>query len=1473
MRKKSYHLSHPQKRIWYLEKAYNDSQLHNIIGVMKIKGEVDISLIKQAINLTIKNNDGLRLRFFEKSGELEQYLEDYETEKIEFVDFTKENKETIEQWYSNKLNTSFTLIDGKLYEFVVFCSEKEEYGIFLKMHHLISDGWSTSIIQKQITDYYEMLKKGSTVHGQETKPSYLTYLNTEKAYLDSERCRKNRDYWIKKFSTLPQNMVSLKKDAIKAKRIKFFLEKELSQEIFCFLKNKKLSLDSFFTSIMILYLGRIRNINDIVIGVPVYNRIGKQEKEMVGMFTSTMPVRVSYSEDMACDIFFKTVNRELKKCLSQQRYPYDLLINDLGIRKEGYESLFDVCVNYYVAKYSDTIDGNPACIEQVFQCAQWYPLQLVIVLHEDIQKIELDLDYNLSYYEENDINTIYRYLVQIAKSFVQDNIGHLQDISLMPYQERYEKLIQYNNTIHFVKEKKTVIALFEEQVERIGEQTACMCGEKSITYQELSRKINQLTNYLIKHGVQNQDIVAICYPHSIELIIAIFAVLKAGASYVPVDPNYPSEWIEYIIKDSNVQLLIQKETKRQNYYPVKTMNISQIDLLSEDDEAIDLSIMSELAYTIYTSGSTGRPKGVMIEHKGLSNYIKWAGKMYLKDSEDVFAFYSSISFDLTITSIFCPLCSGCCMDIYPVVDEEFNLYTILKKNRVTVMKATPSHLELINKAHIVESPKLHSLIVGGENLKSDLCNTVTDLFHGKIAIYNEYGPTEAVVGCMNYLYRQGKDTGYAVPIGKPADNVRIFLLNQNGKTVADHEEGEIYIAGDGLARGYRNLPDDTKHAFLTMKLETGESLRLYKTGDMAVWISGNDLLYKGRKDSQIKLRGHRIELSEVEQSIQNITNCEKCIVTVKRTPSQSEFLCAYLKGMESLDKVDIKLKLCSILPGYMIPDQYYRIDSIPLTINGKVDVEKLPFQIQKADKVTIPRSEKEIILVEAMGAVLGVEGIEIDDDFIALGGDSIKAIQLTSRLDALNYQIKISDILTYRTARLLAKIIVKKQEMGSDNPDNYNGTMDLAPIQQYFFSLKLNNPAYYNQSIVIELPYKMKPADLDEIMRELVGYHDILRANYLPEEQKFYYQDKELISSLRGYVYPEMIKETEWEIKIGSRMEELLNRFTFGSGFLIGYLIVPIQRAKTRVFITMHHLITDGISWRIFLEDLNHAIACKKEQKEFVLPRKTTSYKACFMGCGRIQNVKKEIEPISVDLRVEHPMMKDVKIICRQKSREELSLFREAVYETYHLTLDESLAIAFSLAVSSVFHVSTLNLEIESQGRDHISETCNTSRTMGWFTRIYSVCLPLSCERLNTNVKLLKERLREARERAKQNNLEWPHKGERNVRFNYLGDVGNETNYSEFTILENSLKIDTDEENEFQPLLDVNIMLQKEHLQIEISYCVEEFYETTMNILADEFLNQIDRLTENCKTETEVTFTPSDFYDSDITQDDLDILF
>ena len=246
---------------------------------------------------------------------------------------------------------------------------------------------------------------------------------------------------------------------------------------------------------------------------------------------------------------------------------------------------------------------------------------------------------------------------------------------------------------------------------------------------------------------------------------------------------------------------------------------------------------------------------------------------------------------------------------------------------------------------------------------------------------------------------------------------------------------------------------------------------------------------------------------------------------------------------------------------------------------------------------------------------------------------------------------------------------------------------------------------------------------------------------------------------------------------------------------------------------------------------------------------------------------------ISVDLRVEHPMMKDVKIICRQKSREELSLFREAVYETYHLTLDESLAIAFSLAVSSVFHVSTLNLEIESQGRDHISETCNTSRTMGWFTRIYSVCLPLSCERLNTNVKLLKERLREARERAKQNNLEWPHKGERNVRFNYLGDVGNETNYSEFTILENSLKIDTDEENEFQPLLDVNIMLQKEHLQIEISYCVEEFYETTMNILADEFLNQIDRLTENCKTETEVTFTTSDFYDSDISQDDLDILF
>ena len=1473
MREKSYHLSHPQKRIWYLEKTYKDSQLHNIGGVMRIKGEVDVSLIKQAINLTIKNNEGLRLRFFEIDGEPEQYVKEYETEEIKFLDFTEESEDTIERWQSDNMSSPFVLMDSKLYEFIIFRSSIEDYSILLKMHHLVSDGWSTSIIQKQVTDYYEMLKEKQPVALQELRPSYVTYLNSEKNYLDSERCRKNRVYWMNKFSKLPENMTPLKKDAMKANRVKFFLEKELSQDIFRFLEGKKLSLNSFFTGVMAIYLGRTRDTDDIVVGVPVYNRMGKQEKEMVGMFTSTMPVRVSYSKDMTCDSFFKTVNTELKECLYQQRYPYDMLINDLGLRKAGYESLFDVCVNYYVAKYSDMIDGKKSYIEQVFQRAQWYPLQLVIVLHEDTQKIELDLDYNLSYYNENEIHTIYRYLIQIAKSFVQEKIECIQDISLIPYKERYEKLIQYNNTFHFVKEKKTVVALFEEQVKRVGDKTACMCGDESITYQELSKRINQLANYLVKNGIQNDDIVAICYPHSIDLIVAIFAVLKVGASYVPVDPNYPVERIEYIIEDSNVNLLIQKGTGKQNPYLVKTIDISQIDLSLEEADAVDRSVLDGLAYTIYTSGSTGRPKGVMIEHKGLSNYIRWASKMYFKSSEDVFAFYSSISFDLTITSIFCPLCSGCSMDIYPVVDEEFNIYTILRRNRVTVVKATPSHLGLISKEHVAQTPKLHSLIVGGENLTSDLCNTITDLFHGEMSIYNEYGPTETVVGCMIYLYKQGKDTGYAVPIGKPADNVRIFLLNQNGQTVAEHEEGEIYIAGEGLARGYRNMPDETKRAFLTKKLETGEVLRLYKTGDVAEWIADNNLLYKGRKDSQVKLRGHRIELSEIEKTIVDITECEKCIVTVKRTPSKSEVLCAYVKGVESLDEVDMNLKLCSILPDYMIPDQYYQVENIPLTINGKVDVEKLPFELKKAANVTMPQTEQETIMVASMKSVLGVEEIGIDDDFIALGGDSIKAIQLTSKLDTYHYQIKISDILTYRTPRLLAKVIKKKQDTVKYNPDDYEGTMDLSPIVQYFFSQKLKNPAYYNQSVLIELPYEMKPDDFDGIMRELVGYHDILRTNYNPEKQTLYYQEKELIGSLKGHVYPETIEETEWEDRIGSGTDEMIHHFTFGTGLLINYLIVPIKKEKTRIMISMHHLITDGVSWRIFLEDLNYALACKRENEELVLPKKTTSYKACFRGCGSIQNMPQDVQSIPTDGKVEHPVMKDVKIISRTKSREELALFQEVAYETYHLKLDEALVIAFSLAVSTVFHVSTLNLQLESQGRDQISENCNLSRTMGWFTRIYSACLSLSGDSMNEKVKMIKEGLRVAKEKAAKNALEWPNKDARSVRFNYLGDIGNEADYSEFSLIGKSLKVDTDDENEFQPLLDVNIMLQKEQLQLDISYCMKEFYELTMATLADEFMNQINQLTVQCKEETEITFTPSDFKDSDITQDDLDMLF
>ena len=731
-----YKLTHPQKRIWYIDKINTNSPLHNIGGCLSIYEDIDVKVMKQTINLIIKNNDGLRLRVSERENEPVQYVKDFENENIDFLDFSNyESPQKEHETWSNELfKKCFNLEDSKLYYFAIYKISEKKYGILLNIHHIISDGWSISLIQKQMCNIYRKLMNKEEIYI--AHYSYLDFIKAEEEYLNSERFIKNKNFWKDKFSDVPEEFLYKTSNSLEGNRQCFNIDGELSNKIKKFADDKKCSLNTFFIAILLIYINKVIYINDLVIGTPIFNRTNKDQKNMIGMFTSTVPFRFKLDTGLKIEDLIKLVNRELKLCFLNQKYPYDLLIKDLELSKLGYDSLFKICVNYYNSKYDNHINEIDVEAKEYYCGNQSYSLQVTVKEWEE-STITLNFDYKTLEYSDNQIKTMYEAMINIVNQIVTDENIVVNDLKLMNKKESNYKIYDLNSTNSYCP-KKTVCELFEDQVDKTPNNIALQFENETLTYIELNERSNQLANHLRAKGIDNKAIVAIMETHSIELIISILGLLKMGATYLPIDPSYPVERINYMLEDSKSNMLLTNfRVKDEIKFKGNIININNEDL--QGYSKINLpkaNSLSDLVYIIYTSGSTGKPKGVMIEHQGLTNYIWWANKMYLKNEDEVMALYSSISFDLTVTSIFTPLISGNKIIIYDNDETEFVLYKILRENKATVVKLTPAHLTLLKDMDNTKS-SIKRFIVGGEDLKVKLAKEVCNSFGKNIKIYNE----------------------------------------------------------------------------------------------------------------------------------------------------------------------------------------------------------------------------------------------------------------------------------------------------------------------------------------------------------------------------------------------------------------------------------------------------------------------------------------------------------------------------------------------------------------------------------------------------------------------------------------------------------------------------------------------------------------------------------------------------------------
>lgn len=1419
-----YELSNAQKRIWFTQKKYKDSPLFNIGGTVRIKGPVDLSLLKRALKVFIHDHTALRLRFTEQSGHVYQYVCDDEPE-IETLDFasSSEPEAAYWKWCEESAKTAFPMTDRPLYYFAVFRLSDGDKGYFVKIHHILADGWSTKLLTEQVTRYYEAVRSGNILESGE-KPSYLDAITKEQ----NERYDKMKVYWQEMFTPIPELLTRSDMRNLRGKRKTYYIDKETRQKLDACIAGSHISYHTFFTCLYLLYSYKKYGREDIVIGNPLLGRTGSTERRIFGNFTNTMPYRYLIDKNQTINEMLAAVSSDLKKSFVNQKYPYNLLYENLNFRENGAQRLYDVCINYYNTVLPKELDGYKIENTEFYNSEQEYALQ-IIIRHWKDGELQLDFDYQLSRYSERQIDNMYKQMTILMEQMMQSASSQVKDIMLLGETEKQAVIYQYNSTKQEYPKNKTWLDLFLSNVERYPRHIAVSKGLESLTYQELDIKSNQIAQHLFSTGVEAEDIVAAILGHDIDTVAAILAIMKCGAVYLPMDLNTPRNRIREILAESKARYLLVKEYDAENY-DVEVISLCHMTHDNDNLVKINLCTPSDIAYLLYTSGSSGTPKGVPIHHKNLMNYLCWARNTYITKEREVFALYSSLAFDFTMTSIFLPLISGGEIRLYDGQSVKNIFSAVIRENMATIVKITPSHIPLLTDVP-VDKLSIHTFIIGGEDLKRELCGKLYRNFHGDVSIYNEYGPTEATIGCMTYLYQE-VDRENSVPIGRPIANTQIYLLDADLQPVPEDTTGEIYIGGDSVSAGYYMLPEETNKRFIDNPY-IKDSI-IYKTGDLAYRNEAGALVYYGRCGDEMKIRGNRVNLSEITSKIMESTMAENAYVCSVAC-GDSVQLCAYIIQNSSYDLEQLKEFLKTQLPEYELPQFYVCLREFPLTINGKIDSTKLPapdFGSNIAESISDGQID---VLISAISSVISDRDILPKDNFYAIGGDSIKAIQISSRLQEKGYELTVRDILLNPTISSMSALIKIKNEQQYEQ-GICKGQIKKTPIVSRFFEQHFADEGYYNQSVLLKLKKFVSAKVLNKAFRVLIRHHDALRINYDGYTNQLFYNNRHL--ACKSIVKSKYSLSLRPEILNKILNKKLNHRFNLKKDLLIRPYYITNQKDIGYLYITVHHLVIDGVSWRILLEDLAELLE-HMDRSDFRLPAKTASC-ACYAEAYskyskaahfdtsywyKICEERKDIVPTDVSGKTFGQRKK----INFHLDKVYTEMFTGKANEKYHTKPDELLLIALAFALEEMYQFSDMRVDVERHGRDILGDA-DISRTVGWFTNIFPVHIRMTEEGYIEKIQSVREQIRQTGSRGYEYGiLKYIKKQledrEKNICLNYLGEYVQRPN-KYFTLSRILFDNAVSPDNEVDSCFHINAFVMEKCLNIYIFYidALEEDY-------------------------------------------------
>ncbi|UWG97967.1 amino acid adenylation domain-containing protein [Dehalobacter sp. DCM] len=1020
-----YPLTNAQKSIWFIEKFYTDTPFVNISFMVELKECIDYILLNKAINLVIKNNDAVRTRIVENGKEPQQYFSEYIERQFELLDFSYVNgREELSYWEKLRSREHFKLLDSDLYDFVMIRLSDHEGAFFGKVHHIAADAWSLTNLVSQILQNYCKLRDKEEVVCEE-RPSYKDCIQTEIEFYGSDRYQKHKAFWNEIFSDPPEFTLFNNKavpNPTAAERKTFILPSDLTAMVKKFSSVEKVSPFCILYAILAILIWKLTSRKDIVIGTPVLNRSGVKEKNTMGMFISAIPFRMELNDDLDFGSLVKKVSQKWGMLLRHQKYPLEQIVKYVHETHARHDKLFDISLSFQNAKFD--IGNINYDIRWLFNGSQLDSLTLHISDREDSGNYTMDYDYLTDVFSGTDIHRLHQYFVTLLRNAIDSPNLPLSDIRILSAGQEADLLWKFNDTSQEYPREETIVTLFEKQVSLNPEKVAVIFENRAITYLELDQQSNQLAGALRAQGVEKGAVIGLVMDRSVEMLVAILAVLKAGGAYLPIDPVYPMERINYMLENSHCRLVLTYTIDNPDLLlKSPTFNLHDQEIFKKGIAKLDDGPKpTDLANIIYTSGSTGTPKGVMIEHRGLNNLIHSFLRSINCSDMTVLAI-SSFSFDMFFVETIFPLVKG--MRIILANRQEavvpYLLLNLIENHHVDFLQTTPSLMKLIlNDQNANKLRFLTTIILGGESFPEQLLSELKRITQADI--FNGYGPTECTI-CATIKHLKEQEP---VSIGKPLGNTQIYILDEKLKPVPIGVSGEIFISGDGVARGYINNEGLSRERFIENPFIPG--CKMYKTGDIARWLNNGEIEYLGRNDSQVKIRGLRIELGEIESALQKYDKVKEAVVLCNEDRHQKKYLCAYVtKHAQSyLSRSDLKEHLAKNLANYMIPAHFVILDSLPLTSNGKVDRKALPEpDIGAEHKLAYipPRNELEGKLAFLWQETLKITQVGIDDDFFALGGDSLAVLEVLSGLFPNDWGLSAQDFYDFPTIRKLSEKI------------------------------------------------------------------------------------------------------------------------------------------------------------------------------------------------------------------------------------------------------------------------------------------------------------------------------------------------------------------------------------------------------------------------------------------------------------------